>query len=205
MSLRLEGYANDAVGEVMSEGARIVVAPPVGRHTDDMPHLVGNAAAYGATGGRLYVAGKVGQRFGVRNSGAILVAESVGKYAFEYMTGGVGVVLGPVGHSLGSGLTGGEVVVYDPERKLAARLHPDSVLWKDVPATRLDHLRSLLEDYAEATGSPRALDLLARWTEASPRFTWVRSALAEGQAVGDVEAEAEEWPELEPADLALKG
>ncbi|MBL4848430.1 MAG: glutamate synthase large subunit [Planctomycetes bacterium] len=204
MSLRLEGYANDVVAEVMGEGASVVVTAPAARHQDDTPHLIGNAAAYGATGGRLYVAGKAGQRFGVRNSGGILIAESVGKYAFEYMTGGVGVVLGPVGHALGSGLTGGEVVVYDPEGQLASRLHPDSVLWTNVPAGRLDHLEDLLKDYAESTGSARAQDLLAGWAENVSDFAWVRSALSDGQTVGDVETEAEEWPEIATPGPALE-
>jgi glutamate synthase (ferredoxin) len=199
MHLHLAGYANDVVGEVMGEGASITVVPPEGRHGDDTPHLIGNAAAYGATGGRLYVAGKVGQRFGVRNSGAVLVAEGAGKYAFEYMTGGVGLILGPVGHALGSGLTGGEIVVHDPDGQLAGRLHPDAILWDKVPAGRLDELRALLEDFARVTGSPRAESLLADWETSLPQLRWVRSTLAQGDPVGDAETEAEEWPEVEVA------
>jgi len=201
MRLRLAGYANDVVGEVMGEGSQITIARPPDRHTDDTPHLIGNAAAYGATGGRLYVAGKAGQRFGVRNSGAVLVVEGVGKYGFEYMTGGVGVVLGPVGHALGSGLTGGDIVVYDPEGRLAGRLHPDSVIWKGPSETRLNDLRELLKDYLQATSSPRARFLLEGWDEEVLRFRWVRSARVEGATVGDVESEAEEWPERFPLEL----
>ena len=174
MRLRLMGWANDTVGAAMGRDARIVIVPPSGRHTRDVPHLVGNAAAYGATGGALYVAGKAGQRFGVRNSGAVLVAEGVGKYAFEYMTGGLGLVLGRCGPALGSGLTGGQVVVYDPERAL--RLHRDAraLAEDEVDAVAWELLRETLADFARETGSPRARDLLARWDAVRPAFRWVR-------------------------------
>jgi glutamate synthase domain-containing protein 2/glutamate synthase domain-containing protein 1/glutamate synthase domain-containing protein 3 len=174
LRLRLEGYANDTVGAAMSGDARVVIVPPAGRHTRDVPHLVGNAAAYGATGGVLYVAGKAGQRFGVRNSGAVLVAEGVGKYAFEYMTGGLGIVLGRCGPALGPGLTGGDVVVFDPES--AVRLHRDA---RAVAAAEVDDaswrlLRATLEDYAAETGSARAKDLLQRWEAVLPALRWIR-------------------------------
>ncbi|MBX3470403.1 MAG: glutamate synthase large subunit [Planctomycetes bacterium] len=173
MRLRLEGYANDTVGEVMGQDARIVVVPPPGRRQGDA-HLVGNAAAYGATGGVLYVAGGAGQRFGVRNSGAVLVAEGVGKYAFEYMTGGLGVVLGRCGHALGSGLTGGEVVVHDPEGVLEPHLHKDACVVGEVDDARWQALRALLEDYAAETGSARARALLDGWDDARAALRWVR-------------------------------
>ncbi len=194
MSLRLEGYANDVVGEVMSEGAQIVITQPKGRHDEDVPHLIGNAAAYGATGGKLYVAGRAGQRFGVRNSGALLVAEGVGKYAFEYMTGGIGVVLGSVGHAFGSGLTGGELAVFDPNNQLKEKLNKDAVVWKDVPASRSDDLFKVVTDFVKETGSKRAKQLLTDWDAQSKHFVWVRSIMSEGVAVGDAESEAEEWP-----------
>ncbi|MDF1660214.1 MAG: glutamate synthase large subunit [Planctomycetota bacterium] len=174
MSLRLEGYANDAVGEIMSEDAEIVVVPPKDRDQSNHPHLVGNAACYGATGGLLYVAGKAGQRFGVRNSGATLVAEGVGKYAFEYMTGGFAVVLGDFGPCLGSGLTGGDVVVYDPERRLEDCLHEDSVLSKRRDSERL---KNVLTDFVEKTGSARAANILKNWDEERVLFRWVHSQL----------------------------
>jgi len=185
MRLRLEGYGNDAVAEVMSGDAEVVVVPPAGRHRDDVPHLIGNAAAYGATGGTLFVAGKAGQRCGVRNSGAVVVVEGTGDFPFEYMTGGLGLVLGPFGSCVGSGLTGGEVVVYDPDDRLAGRLHPDAVLEGAVgdPA-RQRGLRGLVEAFAAATGSPRARALLDDWEAALPRFKWVRSALADGLPAG---------------------
>jgi glutamate synthase domain-containing protein 2/glutamate synthase domain-containing protein 1/glutamate synthase domain-containing protein 3 len=174
MRLRLEGFANDTVGAAMGQDARIVIVPPPARHARDVAHLIGNAAAYGATGGTLYVAGKAGQRFGVRNSGAVLVAEGVGKYAFEYMTGGMGVVLGRCGSALGSGLTGGEVAVFDPDGTLERRIHSDArVVAADEASRRA--LRALVEDFVRETASPRARDLLERWETASKAFRWVRA------------------------------
>ncbi len=188
MRLRLEGWANDTVAAAMGRDARVVIVPPPGRHARDVPHLVGNAAAYGATGGVLYVAGKAGQRFGVRNSGAVLVAEGVGKYAFEYMTGGLGVVLGRCGPALGSGLTGGEVVVFDPERAL--RLHRDArvVAPDEVDGATWQLLRATLDDFARETGSARARDLLERWDAVRSAFRWVRAHDAPAPAPAPVPA-----------------
>jgi len=96
----LDGEANDYVGKGMG-GGRIIVRPPANDAGD--PHLLGNTVLYGATGGELFCAGKAGERFAVRNSGASAVVEGVGEHAAEYMTGGTLVVLGPVGHNLGAG------------------------------------------------------------------------------------------------------
>ncbi len=151
MDLRLEGYANDTVGEVMSGDARITVVPPAGRGGDDAPHLVGNTAGYGATGGSLFVAGRAGQRFGVRNSGATLVSRGVGKYGFEYMTGGIGVVLGPCGPCVGSGMTGGELFLLQTDPDLPSRLHAD-VRVAPMDEAAEARLGAVLAAFAEATG-----------------------------------------------------
>ena len=120
VTLELTGEANDYVGKGMG-GGRIVIRPPA----DDagQPTLAGNTLLYGATGGQLFVAGRVGERFAVRNSGAVAVVEGTGDHCCEYMTGGTVVVLGPVGYNLGAGMTGGEAYVYDPEGRLGARLN----------------------------------------------------------------------------------
>jgi glutamate synthase (ferredoxin) len=151
LQLRLRGYANDTVGEVMG-GGTIAIVPPHDR--DAGRSLVGNAAAYGATGGALFVAGRAGQRFGVRNSGASLVCEGAGKYAFEYMTGGLGMVLGPLGRVVGSGMTGGELFVLD-DGTLERKLHSDAriVAWDAESEARA---RTLLERHLAATGSATA-------------------------------------------------
>ena len=121
VTLELVGEAQDYVGKGMG-GGRVVLRPP----PDDAgePVLAGNTVLYGATGGQLFAAGRVGERFCVRNSGATAVVEGVGDHACEYMTGGTVVILGSFGYNIGAGMTGGEAFVYDPSHLLAARLQP---------------------------------------------------------------------------------
>src|SRR5207247_7263591 len=120
VELALTGEANDSVGKGMA-GGRIVVRPP--RDDAGAPVLVGNAALYGATGGELYCAGRAGERFAVRNSGATAVVEGVGDHACEYMTNGRVVVLGAIGRNFGAGMSGGEAYVYDPAGELPLGLN----------------------------------------------------------------------------------
>ena len=168
VDLTLTGAANDGVGKGMN-GGRIVIAPP----KDDAgePCLVGNTALYGATGGELFVAGSAGERFAVRNSGATGVVEGAGAHCCEYMTGGVVVVLGPVGPNLGAGMTGGEAFVFDPETRLPALVNTQLVGFEradDVAAVRL---RVVVERHGHLTASRRAADLLADWA-AARRLFW---------------------------------
>ena len=153
--LRLRGFANDTVGAAMGGGS-IVVLPSC--PSDSGKSLVGNAAAYGATGGELFVAGRAGQRFGVRNSAATLVCEGAGKYAFEYMTGGVGAVLGPVGAVVASGMTGGELFLLD-DGTLDGKLHADAK-WAPIDEEATRRLDTLLRRYLDETDSPLARELL---------------------------------------------
>ncbi|HET9937620.1 MAG TPA: hypothetical protein VFQ28_02435, partial [Gaiella sp.] len=115
VELRLVGEANDYVGKAMS-GGRIVISPPAADAGD--PCLVGNTVLYGATGGELFCAGSAGERFAVRNSGAVAVVEGVGDHACEYMTRGTVVVLGGHGRNLGAGMTGGEAFLLGADERL---------------------------------------------------------------------------------------
>jgi glutamate synthase (ferredoxin) len=187
----LVGEANDYVGKAMA-GGRIVIRPPAndGGH----PVLTGNTCLYGATGGELYVAGAAGERFGVRNSGAVAVVEGVGDHACEYMTGGTVVVLGPVGYNLGAGMTGGQTFVWDPKARLTTRLNAALVEAARPDAELLEELRWLVERHQELTGSPRAADLLRDW-QATVEQTWVvapvdRIQRMEAQRAGRVSASA---------------
>lgn len=163
----LTGEANDYVGKGMG-GGRIAIRPPLGDAGD--PYLAGNTVLYGATGGELFIAGRAGERFAVRNSGALAVVEGVGDHACEYMTGGTLVVLGQTGWNVGAGMTGGEVYVWDPEVRLPARVNPELVdLHHPDEAFQAD-LLELIALHAELTGSERALTLLDRWDEESRRF-----------------------------------
>ena len=160
VELSLTGEANDYVGKGMG-GGRIVITPPPGEAPD--PCLAGNTVLYGATGGSLFVAGRVGERFAVRNSGAVAVIEGAGDHACEYMTGGTVVVLGNVGRNLAAGMTGGELFVFDPADVVASRLNPELATAIEPDAPALDRLRHLVERHHELTGSLRAGLLLHRW------------------------------------------
>ncbi|HYM49159.1 MAG TPA: glutamate synthase large subunit [Candidatus Limnocylindrales bacterium] len=169
----LTGEANDYVGKGMA-GGRIAIRPPEDDAGD--PHLIGNTVLYGATGGELFCAGRAGERFAVRNSGAVAVIEGVGEHAAEYMTGGSVVVLGPVGHNLGAGMTGGEVFVYDPGIRVPAMVNAELV---DVHRLSGEHqllaeqgirLHGLIAEHARVTGSALARSILEDWTRALHHF-----------------------------------
>jgi glutamate synthase domain-containing protein 3 len=160
MRLALVGDANDGVGKGM-HGGEIIVAPPARERGRRGQVLVGNAALYGATGGRLFVAGVAGERFAVRNSGAVAVVEGVGDHACEYMTGGAVVILGAIGRNFASGMTGGVVYVCDPHR--APLVAKDAALVVDAPTTSdLAVLRALLTSHEQLTGSRVVRAILRR-------------------------------------------
>jgi glutamate synthase domain-containing protein 2/glutamate synthase domain-containing protein 1/glutamate synthase domain-containing protein 3 len=169
-TLELVGEANDYVGKGMA-GGRVVIRPPA----DDAgaPVLAGNTCLYGATGGELFVAGSAGERFAVRNSGAVAVIEGAGDHACEYMTGGTVVILGPVGYNLGAGMTGGQAFVLDPTGDLAGRLNTSLVQAARPDAEALVEVRWLVERHAELTGSPLAARLLADWSATSSHLRHV--------------------------------
>ncbi|HEX5367103.1 MAG TPA: glutamate synthase large subunit [Acidimicrobiales bacterium] len=169
VELDLHGEANDYVGKGMG-GGLVVIRRPDG-DASDRPVLAGNTCLYGATGGELYVAGGVGERFGVRNSGATAVVEAAGDHCCEYMTGGTVVVLGPVGRNLGAGMTGGQAFVFDSDHeRLVGRLNPDLVDAVRPDTARQQEVRWLVERHAELTGSPRSAALVQRWADATARL-----------------------------------
>ena len=167
VELDLTGEANDYVGKAMA-GGRIVIRPPAGDAGD--PVLVGNTALYGATGGTLFCAGRAGERFAVRNSGAVAVVEGTGDHACEYMTGGAVVVLGPVGRNLAAGMSGGEAYVWDPDDRAESLVNHQLVEVRRPTRGQLPSLRRLLERHTRATGSVRARGLLATWEERGGEF-----------------------------------
>jgi glutamate synthase (ferredoxin) len=175
VELELVGEANDYLGKGMG-GGRVVVRAPA----DDAgsPVLAGNTVLYGATGGQLFIAGRVGERFCVRNSGADAVVEGTGDHACEYMTGGRVVILGEFGYNLGAGMTGGSVYVRDPEGSLAIRLNRQLVEAARVREEHERELRNLIVTHAELTGSTVARELLERWDEVGSTF-WRVAPLGE--------------------------
>ncbi len=163
IELSLEGEAQDYVGKGMGGGV-IAIRPFAGDVSVD-PVLAGNTICYGATGGRLFVAGRVGERFCVRNSGAVAVVEGAGDHFCEYMTGGVAVALGPVGWNAGAGMTGG--VAYVTEW---GQLNADSVVAREVPAEDALELKAVVEEHHRRTASELAGAMLADWEKTLGRF-----------------------------------
>ena len=183
VELDLAGEANDYVGKSMS-GGRIVISPPPGDVGD--PCLLGNTALYGATGGQLFCAGSAGERFAVRNSGAVAVVEGVGDHACEYMTAGTVVILGDVGLNLGAGMTGGQAYVHGDVEALAIALNADLVAAHVPDRRQLEEVRGLLERHLRHTGSAQAAAILGRWDEECCRFARLVSK-TELEAAGDQE------------------
>jgi glutamate synthase domain-containing protein 2/glutamate synthase domain-containing protein 1/glutamate synthase domain-containing protein 3 len=158
ISLKLQGEANDYVGKGLSGGTIAISAGPGASRRGDV--LVGNTVLYGATSGVLFVAGRAGERFAVRNSGALAVVEGVGQHGCEYMTGGVALILGPLGLNFGSGMTGGLSYVMPAEAEDV--LHLDFVTLENIEAEEESWLRRVLEEHVMRTGSPRASRILSR-------------------------------------------
>ncbi|HKL48556.1 MAG TPA: glutamate synthase-related protein, partial [Desulfuromonadales bacterium] len=173
MSIFLNGVANDYVGKGMSDG-RIIVTPRV--YQEDSA-AIGNTCLYGATGGKLFVSGTAGERFAVRNSGALAVVEGTGDHPCEYMTGGTVVILGETGINFGAGMTGGAAFVYDRNKTFMDNLNRDLV-----EARRIDvdedseaklYLKKILTSFHNRTRSPKARMILDNFREELAYFWMV--------------------------------
>jgi glutamate synthase domain-containing protein 3 len=158
VKLKLHGEANDYVGKGLSGGTIAIAAGLAASRRGDV--LAGNTVLYGATSGQLFLAGRAGERFAVRNSGAFAVVEGVGQHGCEYMTGGVVIILGPVGLNFGSGMTGGLAYILRAEAE--DMLHRDFVTLGELEPQEEEWLRRALEEHVHHTGSPRAARALAR-------------------------------------------
>ncbi|OLD94625.1 MAG: hypothetical protein AUG79_07940 [Gemmatimonadetes bacterium 13_1_20CM_4_69_16] len=165
MHLELEGEANDYVGKGLS-GGEIAIRPFREAAYAGATHrnvILGNTALYGATGGKLFAAGRAGDRFAVRNSGAVAVIEGAGNHCCEYMTAGVVVVLGPVGRNFGAGMSNGTAYVLDEVGNFASRCNSDMVGARLVEAEDDQPLLQLVREHAARTASPRARAILDAW------------------------------------------
>jgi glutamate synthase domain-containing protein 3 len=158
VTLKLTGEANDYVGKGLSGGTIAISAGLAASRRGDV--LAGNTVLYGATSGQLFIAGRAGERFAVRNSGAFALVEGVGQHGCEYMTGGVAIILGPLGLNFGSGMTGGLAYVLRGEAEDV--LHRDFVKLTEADSEEQDWLRRALEEHLYFTKSPRAARLLSR-------------------------------------------
>ncbi len=189
LSLKLEGEANDYVAKGMS-GGEVAIFPDRDAPFMTPQVIAGNTILYGATAGTVFIAGKVGERFAVRNSGATAVVEGVGDHGCEYMTGGQAVILGPTGRNFGAGMTNGVAWVYDPASQFQSRTNADSVSLRRLDVSESRDLRALVERHVEATGSALGRDLLADWEQAAGRFWRVTPT-----AVMEIPQQAEESAE----------
>jgi len=173
LTLELVGDANDYVGKGLS-GAVLSVHPPkeaAFRAEDQV--IVGNTVLYGATSGRAFFNGRAGERFGVRNSGAVAVVEGVGDHGCEYMTGGMVVVLGTTGRNFAAGMSGGHAYVFDEDGAFVHRCNKDMVALEALEEPDVEKVRALLEEHVVRTGSPKAKEILGRWEAAVRIFVKV--------------------------------
>jgi glutamate synthase domain-containing protein 3 len=174
VTLDLVGEANDYVGKGLS-GGRIIVRPS--ERSGIVPEesiIVGNTVLYGAITGECYFRGIAGERFAVRNSGAVAVVEGTGDHGCEYMTGGVVVVLGPTGRNFAAGMSGGIAYVYDPKNEFSRRCNPEFVALERVEDDRdVEELTALIHTHHHHTGSDVAAKILDNWERMQSRFVKV--------------------------------
>ncbi|NAZ45714.1 glutamate synthase large subunit [Vibrio toranzoniae] len=181
VELYLTGDANDYVGKGMA-GGKVVIKPHQGTaFTCNEATIIGNTCLYGATGGKLFAAGTAGERFGVRNSGTVAVIEGAGDNACEYMTGGIVAILGATGVNFGAGMTGGFAYVMDNNEDFQGRVNNESVEALSLSDLFIhqEHLRGLIAEHLEETGSVHAEAILANFDEWIPKFYLVKPKTAD--------------------------
>jgi len=180
--MRLEGDANDYVGKGMT-GGKLVIFPPKGSaFASQDASIVGNTCLYGATGGELLAAGRAGERFAVRNSGAKAVVEGAGDHCCEYMTGGQVTVLGSTGYNFGAGMTGGFAYVLDLENTFVDKYNHELVdihrISNEETEAHRNHLRSTISQYVEETGSAWGQEILENFDNYIGKFWLVKPKAA---------------------------
>jgi glutamate synthase (NADPH) large chain len=174
VTLRLEGDANDYVGKGLSGGKIIVFHPRQSTYAAHENMIVGNVVLYGATSGEVFFAGRAGERFAVRNSGATAVVEGVGSHGCEYMTNGLVVVLGKTGKNFAAGMSGGIAYVLDETGDFAATRCNRSIVDLEAPdGDDEEKLLALIRKHIDATGSVRGQMILDNWSTLGPKFVKV--------------------------------
>jgi glutamate synthase (NADPH/NADH) large chain len=183
MTLRLTGDANDYAGKGLS-GGRIIIRPsPDATFASEQNIIAGNVIGYGATSGEIFISGVVGERCGVRNSGATIIVEGTGDHACEYMTGGVVVILGAVGRNLAAGMSGGTLFLSDPHQSVYDHLSAGVYEIDPLEYEDDERLRDLLTRFVDETGSRVGETILGDWR--SQRMHFVRIETSEYQRVRD--------------------
>lgn len=174
LKLEVSGDANDYVGKGLS-GGTIVVRPPMSSPLVASENtIIGNTVLYGATDGFLFAAGRAGERFAVRNSGASVVIEGCGTNGCEYMTGGVAVILGSIGANFGAGMTGGMAYIYDPKGETADLINMETLVTNAVTVPHwMGQLKALVQRHLTETGSRKAADILQHWDIEKSNFVQI--------------------------------
>ncbi len=194
LHLYLEGDANDYVGKGMAGGKLVIYPPKNSRFASQHTPIIGNTCLYGATGGTLYAAGTAGERFAVRNSGALAIVEGVGDHGCEYMTGGVVVVLGETGVNFGAGMTGGFAFVLDEHNAFVDRYNHELIDIHRIATENMEpqrnYLLALIEDYVAETGSAWGQAVLDDFRYYASRIWLVKPKAADLESLLDTLREA---------------
>ena len=174
LKLVVSGDANDYVGKGLSGGTIVVRPAQISPLVWSENTIIGNTVLYGATDGYLFAAGRAGERFGVRNSGAKAVIEGCGSNGCEYMTGGIAVILGSIGANFGAGMTGGMAYLYDPDLSIKCMINMETLVTclVTVPHWKQE-LKALISQHAEETGSLKASDILQHWDRECANFVQI--------------------------------
>ena len=174
LKLEVFGDSNDYVGKGLSGGV-IVVRPPLGSPLVAANNvIIGNTVLYGATAGKLFANGRAGERFCVRNSGALVVVEGCGSNGCEYMTGGLAVILGPVGDNFGAGMTGGMAYVLDEAGDFEIRANSETIVMQALDSEYYEEqLMSLIREHIAQTGSQRATEIMRNWQDVRGKFVQI--------------------------------
>ena len=171
LTLELVGDSNDYFGKGLSGGKLIVYPPKGSSFKRDENIIIGNVALYGATSGKAFISGVAGERFCVRNSGAIAVVEGVGDHGCEYMTGGRVVVLGKTGKNFAAGMSGGIAYVLDEDSSLYRNMNKEMVSISTVTEKYdVEELKGIISEHVKATGSPKGQEILDNFDEYLPKF-----------------------------------
>jgi len=174
LKIEVSGDANDYVGKGLSGGTITVRKPMASPLTASENTIIGNTVLYGATDGYLFAAGRAGERFAVRNSGAKVVIEGCGSNGCEYMTGGVAVILGSIGSNFGAGMTGGMAYLYDPDGEAMSMINPESLVTCAVSSEHYEaELKGLIERHAAETYSRKAKEILQHWDSEKHKFVQI--------------------------------
>ena len=189
LELSLNGDANDYVGKGMAGGTIVLRPPHRSTFATEATPIMGNTCLYGATGGRLFAAGRAGERFAVRNSGAFAVVEGVGDHGCEYMTGGLVAVLGPTGSNFGAGMTGGFAYVLDQDNSFVDRYNHELVEIQRVHSGYMEeyrnHLHRVIEEFCRETNSDWGWRLLDDFPDYVGRFWLVKPKAADLESMLD--------------------